>query len=62
MRETVRRGPRPFAEAVRKLEKPGLMAALRNAGMTTKAFMDLFPELLLRDGRSVRKARKAIAE
>jgi len=39
---------------------PGLEQALRSAGMTTTAFIDMFPELLSRSGRTISAVRRAL--
>ena len=55
LRKIVEDRPDTFARAADTLREtmPGLEQLLRNAGMTTAAFMDLFPDLLSRRGRTI---------
>ena len=58
LRNIVLERPDTFARAAATLRNgtPGLEQAFRSAGMTTTAFLDLFPEILSRNGRTVSAA------
>ena len=55
LQEIVRGLPDTFANATKtlRMEKLGLEAALRAAGMTTTAFLDMFNDLFTRNRRTI---------
>ena len=58
LRRIVADGPAPYAQSAETLQEtmPGLANVLRNANLTTKAFTAMFPDLLVRTGRSISQA------
>jgi SOS-response transcriptional repressor LexA len=58
LRENVQDRPQTFAVAAKTLREqlPGLELALRGASMTTTAFVDMFGDLLSRNGRTITAA------
>jgi hypothetical protein len=57
MRELLPEGEAAFAARIQEsLTRPGLEAALRGAKLTTAAFIDLFPDILTRNGRRISAA------
>ena len=58
LRRIVADGPAPYAQSAEILQEtmPGLANVLRNANLTTKAFTAMFPDLLIRMGRSISQA------
>ena len=56
MSELLPEGERAFAARIQEtlaVEKPGLQPLLRKYKLTTAAFIDLFPDILTRDGRRI---------
>jgi hypothetical protein len=55
LRNIVSDGPATFARSAETLRAtmPGLENVLRNANLTTTAFTAMFPDLLVRQGRSI---------
>ena len=57
MRELLPEGGTAFAARIQEnLATPGLETLLRNAKLTTAAFIDLFPDILTRTGRRISAA------
>ena len=55
LRATVQGGPRTISQATATLpeSRPGLKQLLRNAAITSTAFIDMLPELISRNGRTL---------
>ena len=57
MRELLPEGQAAFAARIQEsLTRPGLEAVLRGAKLTTAAFIDMFPDILTRNGRRISAA------